>query len=180
MKHLESIKDGCITTFENVYETYCDRIYSYIIKQCQSESLADEVVQQTFVRLWEKKSLLSLEHTLESQLFRMAKTIFIDELRKAAHQRRYLESLQLNLYLENMEEKIEQKSELELVLSLIDDMPPKRKQVFLMSRLENLSYLEIAEKLSISPRTVENHISLAIKQLRRFMGFFIILIQNSI
>lgn len=180
MDDLEKIRGGCIATFERVYHSYCNRIYSYILKQCRSESIADEVVQGVFVRLWEKKLQLSSDHPLEAQLFRMAKTIFIDELRKAAHQRRYLESLQLKHYLESIEEKIEHKSELEQVLSLINDMPPKRKQVFLMSRFEHCSYLEISEKLSISPRTVENHIALALKQLRRLMGLFLILLQNTL
>lgn len=179
MKDLKLIKKGCTITFESIYNTYSDRIYSYVFRQCRSESIADEVVQHVFVRVWEKRSLLSLEHTLESQLFRMAKTIYIDELRKAAHRRRYLESQQLNQYLESIEEKIEYKNELELVLSLIEDMPPKRKQVFLMNRVENFSYLEISKKLSISPRTVENHIALALKYLRRFINvFFAIIINN--
>jgi RNA polymerase sigma-70 factor (ECF subfamily) len=179
MKDLKLIKKGCTITFESIYNAYSDRIYSYVFRQCRSESIADEVVQHVFVRLWEKRSLLSLEHTLESQLFRMAKTIYIDELRKAAHRRRYLESQQLNQYLESIEEKIEYKNELELVLSLIDDMPPKRKQVFLMNRVENFSYLEISKKLSISPRTVENHIALALKHLRRFISIFLTLIINN-
>lgn len=174
MVNLEKLREGCITTFERVYYTYCDKIYFYIFKQCGSEYIADEVAQCVFVRLWEKKLLLSLNHNLESQLFRMAKNIFIDELRKAAHQRRYIESLQIKYYLEGIEDKIDYKNELELIFSHVEKLPPKRKQVFLMSRIENFSYLEISVKLSISPRTVENHISLALKQLRRFLLLFII------
>lgn len=176
MNDIIAIKNGCKITFEKVYNTYFDKIYSFVFNQCKSETVSEEVVQQVFVKLWEKRDRLSIEYPLEVQLYRMTKSLFIDELRKEAHRRKYLESLENKYCLEYSNERLEQKDELESVFAIINKMPPKRKAIFMMSRVENLSYKEIAEILSVSPRTVENHISLAIKHLRQILAIFVIFI----
>ncbi len=168
MNEVLSIKNGNVKSFEQVYYSWSEKIYTFIFRQCNSEEIADEVVQQVFVRLWEKRANLSLEHSLNVQLFRMSRTIFIDELRKAARRRRYLHELQQNKDKAYTEDAFEGKEILQLVNSAIESMPPVRKQVFLMSRVEHLSHQQIAGKLGIAPKTVENHISLALKYLRRF------------
>jgi len=174
MNEVLSIKNGCVKTFELAYHCWSGKIYTFIFKQCHSEEIAEEVVQLVFIRLWEKKDKLSLEHSLSTQLFRMSKTIFIDELRKTASSRKYQERLQhtKNAFTENT---LEHKEALEIVYQAIDQMPPVRKQIFIMSRMEHLSHQEIAAKLSISPKTVENHITLALKYLRGISPLLIIL-----
>ena len=174
MNDVLSIKNGSVKAFELAYHFWSGKIYTFIIKQCHSAEIAEEVVQLVFIRLWEKKDKLSLDHTLSTQLFRMSKTIFIDELRKTASSRKYQEHLQQteNAFTENT---LEHKEALEIVYQAIDQMPPVRKQVFMMSRMEHLSHQEIAAKLSISPKTVENHIALALKYLREVSPLLIIL-----
>lgn len=174
MNDVLSIKNGSVKAFELAYHYWSGRIYTFIYKQCQSAAIAEEVVQLVFIRLWEKKDKLSLEHNLSTQLFRMSKTIFIDELRKTASSRKYQERIQHteNAFTENT---LEHKEALEIVYQAIDQMPPVRKQIFIMSRMEYLSHQEIASKLSISPKTVENHIALALKYLRGVTPLLIIL-----
>lgn len=168
MNEVLSIKNGSVKSFEQAYYTWSEKIYTFLLRQCNSEEIADEVVQQVFVRLWEKRANLSLEHSLNVQLFRMTRTIFIDELRKAARARRYQVELQQKKLKDFTEDNFEDKETLQLVHNAIESMPPVRKQVFLMSRNEHLSHQQIAEKLGLSPKTVENHIGLALKYLRRF------------
>ena len=160
-----AIKNGDKGAFESAYYNWSSKVYYYIFKQSSSEDIAIEVVQQVFVRLWEKREGLSDEHTLSIQLFRMAKTIFVDELRKAAQSRKYIQHIQSKerLFAENT---LEHKEALSIVYRAIARMPTVRRQIFLMSRMEHLSYNEIAQRLSISPKTVENHIGLALRFLR--------------
>jgi len=174
MDEVFSIKNGSIQAFEAAYHHWSGKIFSYIYRQCDSEAIAEEVVQQVFVRLWEKRERLSSAHSLSTQLFRMSRTIFIDELRKNAQSRRYKETLQYRKegFTENT---LEHKETLETVYSAIEQMPPVRKRIFLMSRMEHLSYDQIAEQLSISPKTVENHIALALRYLRSFTPLLIVL-----
>ncbi len=173
MDDVFSIKNGNVQAFECAYRQWSDRIYFFVFKQCRSEDIAEEVVQQVFVRLWEKRANLSLNHSLSTQLYRMSTTIFIDELRKAAQCRKYQENLRQKEE-DLVEDTLEHKETLQLVYSAIDRMPPMRRQVFMMSRMEHRSYSEIAEKLAISPKTVENHITLALKYLRRFVPVLIL------
>jgi len=168
MNEVLSIKNGSVKSFEQAYYSWSEKIYTFVFRQCNSEEIADEVVQQVFVRLWEKRENLSLEHSLNIQLFRMSRTIFIDELRRAARARHYLDELQQKKTQNFTEDNFEGKETLQMVNNAIESMPPVRKQVFLMSRIEHLSHQQIAEKLGISPKTVENHINLALKYLRRF------------
>ncbi len=176
MNELLSIKNGSVKSFENAYHLWSEKIYTFIFRQCRSEEIADEVVQQVFIRLWEKRANLSLDFPLNVQLFRMSRTIFIDELRNAARARRYLDHLQLKKIKDFTENNFDDKETLELVSKAIESMPPIRKQVFLMSRMEYLSHQQIADKLGISAKTVENHIGLALKYLRRFTLLMTLLI----
>ncbi len=170
-----SIKNGDIKAFEQAYHQWSAKVYTFILKQCHTEEIAEEVVQLVFMRLWEKRANLSMEHSLSSQLFRMSKTIFIDELRKTAQSRKYQQNLQQSGVPVFSENTLEHKEALEMVYQAIEQMPPVRKQIFMMSRMEHLSCKEIAAKLSISPKTVENHISLALKHLRRISPLIFIL-----
>jgi RNA polymerase sigma-70 factor (family 1) len=175
MNEVLSIKNGSVKSFEQAYHLWSEKIYTFIFRQCRSEEIADEVVQQVFVRLWEKRANLSTEYPLNVQLFRMSRTIFIDELRRAARARRYLDELQQKKMGSFMEDNFEDKETLRLIHNAIAGMPAIRKQVFLMSREEHLSHQQIAEKLGISPKTVENHIGLALKYLRRFTVLMVLL-----
>lgn len=175
MNEVLLIKNGSVKSFEQAYHLWSDKVYHFVFRQCASEEIADEVVQQVFVRLWEKRAHLSLNHSLSVQLFRMSRTIFIDELRKAARARRYVAELQQHKIKDFTEDTFEDKETLQRVYHAIENMPPIRKSVFLMSRVEHLSHQQIAEKLGISIKTVENHINLALKYLRRFTILLLLL-----
>jgi len=174
MNEVLSIKNGDQKAFELAYHNWSGKIYFFILKQSGSEDIATEVVQQVFVRLWEKREKLSEEHTLNTQLFRMSKTIFIDELRKAAQSRRYREKIHSTTepFVENT---LEHKEALGIIYHAIDQMPKVRKQIFRMSRMEHLTYQQIATRLSISPKTVENHIGLALRFLKEISPLIIAL-----
>lgn len=125
--------------------------------------MAEEVVQLTFIRLWEKRENLSAEYHLSTQIFRIAGTILIDQLRKEAVNQKHLSVVEDDYTFKPAADQPEMLHALE---QAIEQMAPVRKKVFKMSKVEGYSYKEIAEMLSISPKTVENHISQALKQLR--------------
>jgi len=176
MKELLNIQNGCKSTYEAVYNEWHQKLISFILSKTGSQELAEEVVQQTFVRVWERRDVLSLNHPIASQLFRIARTILIDQLRKNAHARKYINHLQLYpAPIEHGDNTMDYRESLSRIQLIIDEMPPMRKKVFQMSRFEEQSYAEIARNLGISPKTVENHIALALKQLRK-LSFLIFLL----
>ncbi|PUZ21710.1 RNA polymerase sigma factor [Chitinophaga parva] len=160
------LKLGYEGIFEEVYHAFHERLYAYFLKHTRSPELSAELVQQVFIRLWQHRARLSETHTLSEQLFRIAKTTFIDMLRKEKYQRQlmdaYAQTLDTPASTPGHHADIEKQLHREM-----DKMPPVRKKVFWLSRVEGLSHKEISEQLSIAPKTVEAHISKALKQLRK-------------
>lgn len=163
MNYVADLASGCLQTFQTVYSLFNQKLYAYILKKTNSAYMAEEVVQLTFIRLWEKRETLSAEYNLSTQIFRIAGTILIDQLRKEAVSKKHLSVVEEDFALKTDTEQPEMLHALE---QAIEQMAPVRKKVFKMSKVDGYSYKEIAEMLSISPKTVENHISQALKQLR--------------
>ncbi|MCD8741028.1 RNA polymerase sigma-70 factor [Mucilaginibacter roseus] len=166
MENVHAIKLGCITTFKMIYYQYHQKIYAYIAHRTSSTYLAEEVTQLTFIKFWEKRHLISEEHDLNVQLFRIARTAMIDELRKDAVRNNIVNELERG-FNQPVDDKLSDKETLRQVHNAIELLPPARKMVFKLSRFNHFTNAEIAEMLSISTKTVENHITLAIKQLRK-------------
>ena len=162
--YIQEIKQGDHLSFEIVFKLYHKKVYAYFFKKTMCQDQAEELTQMAFIKLWKFKHTLSEDFTLDIQLFKIAKTTLLDYFKKLACEEKNLK----NYHSEQTESTqdvtrlYDNQQQLEVVLGCL---PPTRKQVFVLNRLHGYSYKEIAEKLSISPRTVEKHISLAIKQL---------------
>jgi len=152
-------------------------VYGYFLKKTASDDLAEELTQLAFIKLWRFKHTLTEDFPLDVQLFKIAKTTLLDYFKKLANDERNLKIYSADLTYKIAEQSLQFdiNKQLEVVLNCL---PPTRKQVFVLNRVHGYSYKEIAEKLSISPRTVEKHISLAIKQLNgyAYLPIFIFLL----
>ncbi|MGE8427426.1 MAG: RNA polymerase sigma factor [Sphingobacterium sp.] len=152
------------------YRYWYRKLYYFLYQKTQCSNLAEDVVQQTFLIVWERKNNANQQIQFSTQLFQIARTKLIDELRRRALNRKYVEfekPFVLTQY-EDLERQIAYKAELEYVKELITQMPFMRQQVFYLHKIEELSYKEIAVKLSISPKTVENHVSIGLKFIKNF------------
>ena len=175
---IAELKNSNIDCFRMIYKDYHTKLYQFVYNRTQSSYLAQEIVQITFIKLWETRARLSDELEIDIQLFRIAKTTLIDELRKETVKLKYndiITSVHEEQYEDN---QVADRDTLQHVYSAIEMLPAMRKKVFKLSRVSGFSYKQIADILSISPKTVENHISKAIKQLRNSMNtfFFILMI----
>jgi len=175
MEYVSQLQREGMPVFREIYEIYHFRIYNYVYSKTASEYLAEEVVQLTFIKIWEKRMNLSTEISIAPQIFRIANTTLIDLIRKSDNKKRLTiapngntehksEEVLPKLFLKETQRKLE---------NLIDAMPPIRRKVFRMSRFDEMTHREISEKLKISPKTVENHISSAIKFIRPFFSYFL-------
>jgi len=166
MSQVKEIIEGNRLVYSKVFEEYHHKLYQYIYRYTQSTYLAEETVQLTFVKLWEKREGLSEEYDISTQLFRIAKSTLIDLLRKE----KVRETQELSdTYIAGPQEheKFIYKEELQHALSAIEQLPAQSRQVFKLSRLGDLSHKEISTHLSISPKTIEGHITRALKYLRK-------------
>lgn len=156
--------------FDQVYELYSHKLFSFVFKILKNEAEADDIVQEVFVKIWESRGSLVDFKLLNSYIFTIAYNHSIDLIRKRISNNKYLEHLKNSAVVNFTPPIISQIEFNELnsqVEKLIAGLPERQKQVYLLHREEGLTYPEIAEKMGISKNTVENHMVKALKYLRQ-------------
>jgi RNA polymerase sigma factor (sigma-70 family) len=172
--YIQNIIQDDQVAFEMVFKLSHKKIYAYYIKKTASTELADELTQLAFIKLWRFRHTLDTDISLDIQLFRIAKTTLLDHFKQVAREERNLRSYYQDHFQDAAASTTSYETK-EQLFAILNRLPPTRRQVFILSRIEGYSYAEIAARLSISPRTVEKHISLALKQLGGYPGVTIII-----
>lgn len=163
----ERIKQGDIKAFENLFHTYYAPLSYYAARILNDDILGEEIVQDFFVSLWEKREQISVEISVKNYLFRSIKNQCLNLIKHNKIKERHTQKiLSENNIQHNIEEILDANELSEKIEQSINELPDKRKEIFRLSREEGLKYREIAEKLNISIKTVETQMSLAIKHLR--------------
>lgn len=169
MEYIKSIKSADQKSYNIVYEQYCKQIYGFVLKRTQSDYFAQEVTQLTFIKLWNQKERLDEQIGILIQLFGMARQVMIDLLRKEATRFKHEGQTTLTPFTDSLIRSIESRDLLRILESDIQNMPRMRRKVFELSRKEGLSHKEIAAHFSISTKTVEQHITKALVQLKQHL-----------
>lgn len=159
--------------FESLYNHFADRLYRYVYSRVREREQTEEIVQEIFVSLWNKRETLEITTSLESYLFGAAKYKILSFIRSEQVRRKY--AAEFTLFASgNFDNSIEEMVDLkELQLALdekIAELPEKCRTAFRMSRMDHEPIPRIAEKMNISTRTVENYISQALRHLRTGFG----------
>ena len=167
---LTRLKNGDILAFDQVYELYSHKLFSFVFKILKNEMEVDDIVQEVFVKIWESRNKLEDYKLLNSYIFTIAYNNSIDLIRKRIINNKYVEHLKNSATINFAPSIISQIEFNELnihVGKLIANLPDRQKQVYLLHREEGFTYTEIAKKLRISKNTVENHMVKALKYLRQ-------------
>ncbi|MCW0483113.1 RNA polymerase sigma-70 factor [Gaoshiqia sediminis] len=163
---------GDETSFKVVYQHFYPRLYYFVLEYLPHHEVAEDVVHDTFLTLWQKRSDLQVDSNLNAYLYTLAKNNSLKKLRDERYRQRLLQSpsfhpleLELNagalMRLETTESDF---SEIEhLVQATLEQLPPQCRQVFELSRFVHKKNREIADELGLSVKTVEGHITKAIK-----------------
>ncbi len=164
----ERLQKGDLEAFDQVFNKYSSRLYGFAIKFLKSKEETEGLVQDVFLKVWENRKELKKECSLKSYLFTIAYHNICKIFRK---KHIYLELTESNSTSKNrsfsFEEQIDYKSILEQVDRLIELLPEKQRTIFIKSRNEGKSTREIAQEMKLAPGTVDNHISAALKFLRK-------------
>jgi RNA polymerase sigma factor, sigma-70 family len=172
MNLLEELINGNEKAFEEIFKNFHHGLYHFILGKTNSHDIANEIVQITFIKLWNNRTKLKKEISLSKQIFRIAKNTFIDEYRRSNSKHNVdLDEVKEELVSLDDVEALGLKDTQQRLYQLIEAMPPMRREVFYMSRIMQFSHKEISSRLSLSSKTIENHISLAIKHLKIFFKY---------
>ena len=161
------LKQQELGAFEEIYMRYWKKLYSSAYKRVQSREVSEEIVQDIFTALWINRHTVNVEN-LSAYLFSATKYKVINHLEKVISRRLYAQT-QLNSLdpVENSTEETVYLNELNLALEKeIQKLPPKRQQIFKLSRQGHLSIKQVASHLGISEKTAENQLGKALKVLK--------------
>ncbi|WP_207424353.1 RNA polymerase sigma factor [Desertivirga brevis] len=174
---VELLQKGDHNAFEEVYIQWHKKVYYYFLKKTNESEQAKDLTQMTFVNFWKYRASITAEYTIEVLLFNKVKFVYIDWLRKNANERKLASEHEADLHYDNSLSSPDTSFELsQSILTAINSLPEMRKKVFKLKHLDGYSYKEIASSLGISPKTVDNHLLQATRQMKRIMSSFFTLI----
>ena len=166
VRELRLIVEGDQKAFSRLVDYYWNRVYSHALAYVKSSQRAQEITQDVFLKVWRKKEVLTEVIDFNNYLFVLGKNQIISAMRIKLISPRSADPVEAAEELLVPDKQLEYKQIYHELMEAIDQLPPTRKMVFKLSRLEGLTYDEIATQLSISKNTVKEHIVLALSFLR--------------
>ncbi len=171
-KLVKSLKKGDLFAFDQLFSKYSKKLYYFAKSYLNSKEDAEELVQEVFLLVWNKRKELKEHLSFNAFLYTVTYNAIRKYFRKKAREKKYLDK-----FLEDYDGEynktvtdIEYNNLLELANKVIEKLPEKRKLIFQLSRHKGLTNMEIAKRLDISKKTVENQIHSALKFLREQFG----------
>jgi RNA polymerase sigma-70 factor (ECF subfamily) len=179
-----SLKTGDITAYEMLFKTYYQPLCNYAYTFVQDRSEAEEIVQSTFLSIWEKRETLEIRTAVKPYLYAMVRNASLNVLKHTKIKQQHAD-----ITLATSERSVESvtrtvmAAELETrIYDAMEKLPEQCRLIFKLSRFEELKYAEIADQLSLSVKTVENQMGKALKimreQLKDYLPLLIVLLNG--
>lgn len=175
---IDLLKSGDQTAYTQIYDRYQGLLFVYACKITKDEDEAEDIVQEVFFYLWDKRSTILFKTSLPAYLYSAVRYKYFNLLDHKKVRANYADSLQEFIEKGDVQADhvIREKELTRLIEKEISLLPPKMREIFELSRKEHLSHKEIAEKLNLSEKTVKNQINNALKELRVKLGMFTFLL----
>lgn len=161
-----AVKEGTERAFTALFNEFHSKLFRFFQKRIGEHEVARELTQITFIKIWQSRQTLSLEYSIDVQCFTIAASVLIDHIRMCNADKRSVRTEELETAGTLMVHADGSFENTNYIEAATHRLPPVRKNIFLLKVLHGYSNKEIAEQLSISVKTVEDHYSKAIKQLR--------------
>lgn len=157
--------------FSKLVTPLFDRLYGFSFSVTKSETLAEEVVQDVLVKIWEHRQKLPELENLAAWVYTVTRNRAYNTLRQQLKQQEYVDHLNAYFALApgSPEERLLLKDSIALLQKAKAKLPPRQEEIFTLSRMEGLTLDEIADQLSLSKETVKKHLTLALKSVRSFV-----------
>ncbi|MGJ1534889.1 RNA polymerase sigma factor [Sphingobacterium multivorum] len=170
-KLLIALSDGDEHAFFTLYDQYSHALFSTIFRMVKDRQVSEEIVQDVFLKVWQKRSTIDPNRSFKSWIFTIAKNDVISWYRKLAKETAMQENLYHHfeqLYLMETESDMHEK-QAELLERALNTLSERRKEIFVLCKLEQKSYEEVAQKLNISVSTVSNAMVKSNQHIRQFV-----------
>lgn len=175
------LKKGSYKAFDILYKAYFDLLYGYVFRLIRSHESTQEVVQNTFVKIWQNREKIDADFSFKAYLFKIAKNDIIDDLRKSVSNPVFEDYISYCEH-EKMEIHAEQDFDIEMFNLLLNKakskLSPRQVEVFELIKEDGLTPIEVAGKLSLPEQVVYNYLSQALtilrKEMKQMAPFFIL------
>jgi len=157
--------------FKDVFEAHYDAIRTYVFYRCGNTETAEDIAQDVFMRVWDKRMQLNANE-IKPLLYTIAQALQIDDYRKQQRRMEFEQYMQSDEPLsETPEDSMSFEETKHAYAEALEAMTESQRAVFLLSREDGMTYPQIAEHLNISIKTVEKHITAALKRLKTKLSF---------
>jgi len=162
---------GNEAAFTQLFKDYSPAVYKAAHLFLNSHALAEEVVQDVFLKLWLKRAEMDVVRRLDAYLFIMARNFIFDRIKKIAYETAGQAAMpKQELYIDDAEHLVRQHQCQDILKEAVDKLPAQQKEVYYLSRVEGLSHQVIANRLQLSPLTVKKHMTLALQAIRKYLS----------
>lgn len=157
------LKEGNYAAFDTLYKIYSPRIFGRLIRLLANEIVAEELLQDLFFRIWEKRTQIHIDKSFKAYLFTIAQNLVYDYFRRQSVDQRFRQDFvsQYKEQYQHVEEGVIFKQTEAELMQAIEKLPQQCRKVFILFKLEGKSYAEIGDLLNISKSTINNHLTKA-------------------
>jgi RNA polymerase sigma-70 factor (family 1) len=164
------IAEGDEKAFTELFHTYTPKLLPFVFKLTRNEHLAQEMIQETFLKLWVNRAALVNVNEPASWIFRIAANVSVTFLRKQSNRERLLNAVKPDEASDTVVDKLQTKELTLIINKAVEALPDRRKEIYRLSREQGLNHQQIAEKLQLSTNTVANQIGISLKFIREFIN----------
>ena len=171
-EYLVALKNNDIQAFDKLFKEYGKRLYYFAYGYLKSKTEAEEVVQEVFLKIWRNRKQLKPDLSFKAYIFKIAYHHILELFEQLTKKQAYQHEIvnEAIRFTDDTNERLNYQMLLEKVESLIQKLPPRQSEILLKRKKEGIPVKEIARQLGISPKTVENHLTEALKTIKSGLG----------
>lgn len=166
------MRSGDDIALKLIYDKYWNQLYNSAFNILKDQQACEDIIQDVFINLWNKREFIEIKVSLKAYLFASTRYEVYRQVRLGNVREDIFDHIHERMATPTEYGNIEHKELLSQINSIVENLSTKCKEVYKLSREEQLSHKEIASQLDISTKTVENHLSKALRQLRISLGLF--------